>query len=593
MATQPQGGLGAMAPARPPAPAPQPSAQPPNPAQAAQRISGLEQEVPVEEDFLARAMRNKREQEAALNAQIESLKKSLDSRMTPPFDTSLMAAASGFLRPTKTGGFGESAGYAAEAYAAESEKDFIRQQQIQKEKLALAEKQAALAQQALLNDYRRSRSGEGTEIVTGATGTAGVPQAAIAQSAQKNAPSSMPSFSGRQVTQKMIDEARMIDPTGGLAKELEAEAKLNIDAEKVAIERQKAQQGERRKFKLPGLEKLGEIELDADEQAEYKTVLAEYRKTRDPQIMYNYYDSKGWMDLGQGQPNLAGATPPAEAAPSAGAVPSTGGTKPAAGAAPAAPATRPQFERPKTPAEAEIEKSAEIERNKKKIESDAEQRTRLMLGRDTAQERLIAANSIYGLAENKDTGKVFDLFSKPTVRNAIIEATTGPGGVRIPLGTTQIATLKPALLRASGNPALVDSAMMVLRNSTMLNLQDTISLMSKQGAITEGERVLIANLNPNVWEDSRKSAMAKSQFVKARAEFDRDVAEDYQAWAQKNPNKYVDDFKSSKEYKDSYNHYNKVTGDLAKKYFPGFKGAPDTSRRAMPSNAGTLESQIR
>jgi hypothetical protein len=590
MATAPQaqGGLGAMAPVRPPAPNAQP-AQPPNPAQAAQRISGLEQEVPAEEDFLARAMRNKREQEAVLNSQIEALRKSLDSRMNAPFDTSLMAAASGFLRPTKTGGFGESAGYAAEAYAAESEKEFARQQQIQKEKLALAEKQGALAQQALLNDYRRSRSGEGTEIVTGATGTAGVPQAAIAQSAQKNAPTKTPSFSGRQVTQRMIDEARMIDPTGGLAKELEAEAKLNLEAEKVEIDRQKAQQGERRKFKLPGLEKLGEIELDADEQAEYKAVLAEYRKTRDPQVMYNYYDSKGWMDLGQGKPNLAGATPPAEAAPPSGAVPSAG-AKPPAGAAPA---TRPQFEPPKTPGQIEIEKAGEIERNKKKIEADAEQRTRLMLSRDTAQERVIASNSIYGIAENKDSGKVFDLFSKPTVRNAIIAATTGPGGVRTPLGTTEIAALKPALLRASGNPELVNTAMMVLRNSTMLNLQDTISLMSKQGAITEGERALIANLNPNVWEDTRKSAMAKSQFVKARAEFDRDVAEDYQAWSKKNPNKFVDDFKSSKEYKDSYNHYNKVTGDLAKKYFPGFKGAPDTSRRGSQSNAGTLESQIR
>jgi hypothetical protein len=268
MATQLQGGLGAMAPAKPSAPNAQP-AQPPNPAQAAQRISGLEQEAPAEEDFLARALRNKRAQEAALNSQIEALRNSLDSRMNAPFDTSLMAAASGFLKPTKTGGFGESAGYAAEAYAAESEKEFARQQQIQKEKLALAEKQGALAQQALLNDYRRSRSGEGTELVTGAMGASGVPQAAIAQSAQKPAPSKTPSFSGRQVTQRMIDEARMIDPTGALAKELESEAKLNLEAEKVEIDRQKAQQGERRKFKLPGLEKLGEIELDADEQAEY------------------------------------------------------------------------------------------------------------------------------------------------------------------------------------------------------------------------------------------------------------------------------------------------------------------------------------
>jgi hypothetical protein len=91
-----------------------------------------------------------------------------------------------------------------------------------------------------------------------------------------------------------------------------------------------------------------------------------------------------------------------------------------------------------------------------------------MLSRDTAQERVIASNSIYGIAENKNTGKVFSLFSDPTVRNAIIQATTGPGGVRTPLGTTEIAALKPALLRASGNPELVNTAMMVLR--ILLNL---------------------------------------------------------------------------------------------------------------------------
>ena len=587
MATpQAQGGLGALTPARPPAPNAQP-AQPPNPAQAAQRISGLEQAP--EEDFAARAMRNKREQEAALNSQIESLRNSLDSRMKPPFDPALMAMGAGFLKPTKTGGFGESLGYAMENYAAETEKDFERQKQVQKEKLALTEKQAALAQQALLNDYRRSRTGEGTELVTGAMGA---PQAAVAEGAQKSAPSNAPSFSGRQVTQKMIDDARLIDPTGGLAKELAEEAKLNFEAAKIEIDRQKAKQGERKPFKMPGLERLGEITLDADEQAEYKAVLAEYRKTRDPQVMYNYYDSKGWMELGQNVKPTDVA--PAAGAPSAaGAVPSAGGAKPAAGAAPAAPATRPQFERPKTSAEAEIDKQAEIERNKKKIEADAEQRTRLTLARDTSQNRLIAANSIYGIANNETTGKVFELFSKPTVRNAIITATTGPGGVRTPLGTTEIASLKPALLRASGNPDLVNAAMMILRNSTMLNLQDTISLMPKQGQITEGERALIANLNPNVWEDTRKSAMAKSQYVKAMAEFDRDVAADYREWAQKNPNKYVDDFRDSKEYKEAYNHYAKVTNDLAKKYFPGFKGAPDTSRRAAPSNAGTLESQIR
>jgi len=131
---------------------------------------------------------------------------------------------------------------------------------------------------------------------------------------------------------------------------------------------------------------------------------------------------------------------------------------------------------------------------------------------------------------------------------------------------------------------------MILRNSTMLNLQDTISLMPKQGAITEGERVLIANLNPNVWEDTRDSAMAKSQLVKARAEYDQDVSKIYSDWKKKNPAGLMDDFKQSPELMQRYDQYGQVTKQIANKYFPNIKPAPST--RVQPSG-GSLESQIR
>jgi hypothetical protein len=558
-----QGGLGAM------------SAPPKDDPDATE--ANLLEEQKKEPSFAERAIAERAEATKALNAQIEVLRKGLERRMTPAFDPALMRLAAGFLKPTKTGSFGESAGYAAEGLSDENEKQVLRQQAIDKMNMELLEKQRALGQANLIDEYRMRQMG-GMPMASSAPqaaprppqgAPAGAPMATPAgapQTAPQAAPAvrSEPTFAGRPITQQDIDLADLIDPTGAESKRLIERARLGFEGQKVDIERAKLEQGDRRKvtpYMLPR-----EIEMDRGEFEAYKAKLAQYRQSGNPQVLLDFYDQMGYL--------------PPESIPK---------RTPNAPGVPGAPKV--EIAMPKTAEEKEIEKAASQKRNEELIKSDAEQRAKLNAGRDTAQERLIAANSIYGIASGSDTGKVFDLFSKPNIRNALIEATSGPGGVRVPLGSVQIAALKPALLRASGDPKLVDAAMMVLSNSTMLNLQNTISLMSKQGAITEGERALIANLAPNVWEDSRKSAMAKSQLIQARAEFDRDVAEDYNAWAKKNPNKYVDDFKESREYKDLYKHYNKVTGDLAKKYFPGFQGAPDTSRRAV--NAGNLESQIR
>jgi hypothetical protein len=555
------------------------------PVNQSETEANLLDEEKKEPNFAERALADRAAASKQLENQINVLRAGLERRMTPAFDPALMKLAAGFLKPTRTGSFGESAGYAAENFSDENEKQVLRNQAVDKMQMELLEKQRALSQANLLDEFRMRQMGGMTSgepqaaqrpPIGAPAGEAPSPQGAP-QAAPQGAPEKRPepAFSGRPITQRDIDLADLIDPTGNESKRLIERAKLGFEAQKVGyqgeevdIKRKQLEQGERRKITPYMLPK--EVEFTREEFEAYKRKLAEYRKSGDQNVLFNFYDEMGLLP----PESIPKRTP-------------TG----APGAPGAANAPNVQFSMPKTAEEKEIEKAASQKRNEELIKSDAEQRGRLTAGRDTAQERLIAANSIYGIAENAETGKVFDLFSKPTIRNAIIEATSGPNGVRLPLGSVQIASLKPALLRASGNPKLVDAAMMVLSNSTMLNLQNTISLMSKQGAITEGERALIANLAPNVWEDSRKSAMAKSQLIKARAEFDQDVAEDYNAWAKKNPTKYIDDFKESKEYKDSYNHYNKVTKDLAQKYFPGFKGAPETSRRAV--NAGSLESQIR
>jgi hypothetical protein len=237
--------------------------------------------------------------------------------------------------------------------------------------------------------------------------------------------------------------------------------------------------------------------------------------------------------------------------------------------------------------ETEVEKASKIKRSEEAIKADQVLQTQISTSAGTAQERVIAADQIYGLANSKETGRVFEFFTQPTIRNIIATAIEGKGGVRTPLGSLEIANIKKAMQLAGATPKELDAAQTMLRSTTMLNMQDTISLMNKQGAITEGERALISQLNPNVFEDTRNSAMAKSQLVKARAEYDKDVADIYDKWIKKNPNGFVTEFRQSPQYLNRYNDYNKYTDNLAQKYFPGIVPAPSTRRKSGP-----LESQI-
>jgi hypothetical protein len=208
-----------------------PDAPPANPAQAAQRISSLEQ-APAEEDFMERALRNKRAQEEALNSQIEALKNSLDSRMKPAFDPALMAAASGFLKPTKTGGFGESAGYAAEAYAAETDKELARRQAVDKAKLELAQKQSQMQTQNLMFEHQMQMAGyDPKELTTLTTGqapagaptggapTGGAPAAGGAPARGAREP--------RMITERDIQMAYAVSPDYG--KQVMEQAKFQQD----------------------------------------------------------------------------------------------------------------------------------------------------------------------------------------------------------------------------------------------------------------------------------------------------------------------------------------------------------------------------
>ena len=505
-----------------------------------------------------RAVDDLSEQREAMNSVLMRLRAGLDDRKNRMFDPVLMQAAAGFLKPTKSGSFGESLGYAAENAGVASERDQTRQAENLKLESELAEKEMAFRRQLMGDKFMQRfepQAGAPTSTAAAAISKApvlgeGTPVAQL--SASQRILQGKPQE--RLVSEADIREASRYGDKD-LVTRLENTMKRQQQDQELALKAQtneQAAKSERVKFTPQGAPDTFVVETPREVYDKYMEALRTRNRTKDNQTYFEFLRDNGLLTQTQ-LPSEPAA--PIKNAPSA--------------------------------TETEVEKQAGITRAQEAIKADQVLKTEIATSDKTAQERVIAADQIYGLANSKETGRVFEFFTKPTIRNIIATAIEGKGGVRTPLGSVEIANIKKAMQLAGATPKEMDAAQTMLRSTTMLNVQDTISLMSKQGAITEGERALISQLNPNVFEDTRNSAMAKAQLVKARAEYDKDISDGYQKWAKKNPNGFVNDFKQSGEFKSRYNDYNKYTSDLAKKYFPNITPAPSTRR-----NTGPLESQI-
>jgi hypothetical protein len=544
---------------------------PASPAQAGKVDAGVVQAENLETLNEASAVSTKdkavddlSETRSAMDGVLKRLRAELDNRKNRMFDPVLMQTAAGFLKPTKSGSFGESLGYAAEGAGVASEREQVRQAENIKLESELAEKEMAFRRQLMGDKFmQRFRPQAGAPVSTSSV-AAQVSAAPVLGEGKQVAQVASLSPSQRilqgnqqepQVTQNDINEAIERGLDKDLITRLENRLKFQQQEKELALKAQtneQAAKSERVKFTPQGAPETFVVEAPRDVYDAYIQALKTRNRTKDNVPYFEFLRDNGLLTQSQLPKE---PSEPIKNAPTAN--------------------------------QQEIDKQAGITRAQEALKSDEVLRTVISTSNGTAQERIIASDQIYALANSKETGRVFEFFTKPTIRNILATAVEGKGGVRTPIGSVEIENIKKAMLLAGAIPKEMDAAQTLLRSTTMLNLQDTISLMPKQGQITEGERALIGNLNPNIWQDTRNSAMIKSQLSKARGEYDQDVAELYSKWKDKNPNGFVNDFKQSKEYKNRYNDYDRYTDKLAKKYFPDYQRAPSSRR-----NIGPLESQI-
>ena len=556
MATpQAQGGLGAMAPVKPPVPVPQPNAQPANPAQAAQRISGLEQEVPIEEDFLERAMRNKRAQEVALNSQIEALKNSLDSRMRPPFDPTLMAAASGFLRPTKTGGFGESLGYAAEAYAAETDKDLARKQAVDKAKLELAQKQAAMQSQNLMFEHQMQMSGydpkELTTLVTGPAGGSPLAGAPSGSAPTEGAPAAKRApREPRMITERDIQVAYAISPEYG--KQVMDQAKFQqddlISTPQGMVSKRTRQAVDtgldttiETSIPFVGVEKVTQRQL-----TDIRALNAKYHPGNPERAdqFARYYSANG----------IAGTTytPPSDGKPSS------------------------AESSMKTASQREIEKTAETETQKARIKTSEERASTLIDRGMAADNTKQIALDMSAYADSNP--RAFQLMQTATLKDAVLRSIEKGGA---PLNISPRTILEYKLQDKD-----IEALQMYAQKSAQLTVElRKASRAPGEGATTESEGRLYAQVEA-LPSDTARVIGLKSELLALRTDYDKAAATLWVEWRDQNPGKSFDKFRlSSDEFKTLRKSYDstleavrKANTDLLSTKAP----KPETTPNAKP-----------
>lgn len=534
---QPAGGLNQVRPAAPVQPAKQD-----NPAAQAVRVSGMEQEqAEAPQDYFTKSLEDLRKQRETLNSQMEKLKASLDSRQGLPFDPMLMKVAAGFAKPTRTGSFGESMGYAAEAAADEAEKQFARQQAINKMKMELDEKSLALGEKGLAMEdllrlsgmggtAPRAPSAGGTQVAAAPTGTrtdvgGGLPTgggAAVTTGApatgrvgMTGAPNALPPITDSDITRAYAISKEHGDKVAAIAK-MQREDIKEMGGRPYSTSRQQYLDENPNKVVERNFGRfIGDKKVTIAQAQEYDAVKKKALELNDPEIEFNWFKKQGWLE---------GAIKPTKED-------TTGGKgEPSAGGKDGAPLTVEQRkirdaaveDRMKKQNEEESKKIGELDTNMKLARSNAN------IARDMKQ---------YAISNPR----AFELMQDATIKDAILRSAEkgiqagNLGSISLP--TRELSTYK---LTQEDREAL----QLFMQKYAQLTVQSR-KVFQGQGAVTEREGQLAAELEA-LPTDTARVIRVKSEALELRAEYDKQL---FRAWNKfsKNPEATYRDFLASDE----------------------------------------------
>jgi hypothetical protein len=613
MTTQTQGGLNQVSQARPAnqaKPAPQAGNKFDANAVQAENLEEISKSKPT--GLKETVVDDLGDQREAMNSALKRMRDSLDDRKNRLFDPVLMQTAAGFLKPTKTGSFGESLGYAAENAGVAAEREAAFQRENQKLEMELLGKEQELRQQlggdqlisALMGGPKNNSAPppaagavttpDGQLRVPGATSPVDVatttnPQQVLTAARQGRIP----------ITDEILLLANRVAPKllptlTEIRKAQEGEEKNRIDRERVNIEREKLGQ-DKRKVIPRGLRT--EREMNAGEYTKYKAALDQFFLDGDEQKLLDFYDRNGYLESEQVSgrkitpkpvdgTSQAGGTLSADGKSPTGGTSSTGGNSSSSTIGRAKTATELEEEKAQRQAERDIDKDIRTQTGKNRAEAAEKMASRLGLQAEAAFENTNIAQDMIGYAKNNPA--VFQLMNKPGLANAIaraVEQGASVGNFNVSLPASVVLQYK------LGENDLTALQMFMQKNAQLQSRGRQLNRTPGEGSMSDFETKLLGGIYA-LPSDSQRAIILKSDALIMQGMFDE---QRFKLWNQKSKQQgytYNDflvdeDFKKLKsDYRKTLERVREENLDLLtpkKKEKPAASPAPDAQAPKAPA----------
>jgi hypothetical protein len=446
------------------------------------------------------------------------------------FDPVLMQTAAGFLKPTKTGSFGESLGYAAEGAGAAAEREAVFQRENQKLEMELLGKEQELRQQlggdqlisALMGGPKTNAPTPAGGAVTTPTGQLRVPGTASPVDVATSQNPQQVLTAARQGRIPITDEVlllasrvapKMLPTLTEIRKAQEGEEKNRIEREKLGQDKRKV---------IPrGLRT--EREMNVAEYAEYQNALKQYLSDGDEQKLLSFYDSKGFLESEQvrGRKPVATGEAPSPISPAYSA------------------------------SEAKAREEALTTVEKERAKGSEELATKLRLQAEAAFPNTNTADDMIGYAKNNP--KILQAMNKPGVFGAVARA--AEQGIKV--GDYSVSLPAKTLLEANLDEN--DLAALQIFAQKYAELQSRGRQLNRtpgEGAISDYETKLLGSIYA-LPTDSQRAVILKSEALKLQSMFDEDR---FALWKEKRKQAgyTYDDFTTDKDYKALKTEYKKT-----------------------------------
>jgi hypothetical protein len=206
---------------------------------------------------------------------------------------------------------------------------------------------------------------------------------------------------------------------------------------------------------------------------------------------------------------------------------------------------------------------------------------------DTARDRELLSDDLYKMASNPKYSKAFAILEKATPESALGKLISE--GISVGNFKVSVPQLRDVVLQAGGTEQDVEAFRRLGNIYTQLMFTNG-NLMKGEGAISNYERQMQVEMAGSV-ADTPKAAMARAEYLKMRANFDRQASNMYQRWVDSHPNKSFNQFKlDNPQYETLESNYINKVKAIGNKYFPNISTGEEAAprRAARPAEGRQL-----